>query len=61
MRRPKHYCLYLGCPVLLRGSEAWLNYCVEHTCNEQGPTGTLCIARKGHQNKHIDKEGEEWE
>lgn len=58
-RRKKHYCAFgNGCAVVLPGKAG--EFCEKHTCGAFSVAYGQCIARLGHQNKHISKDGEEW-
>lgn len=57
-RRKKHRCVHLGCSAVLAAKDG--EYCGEHTCGAFSVAYGQCIARRGHQNKHINAIGEEW-
>jgi hypothetical protein len=59
MAKKKHYCAAtgLGCP---NEPEKNNEYCEKHQCKAFSVSYGQCALGSDHQNKHINKQGEEW-
>jgi len=56
-KKKKRFCAHPGCGALLMTKR---EYCTVHICQAFSVAYEGCVMQRGHQNKHLNKAGEEW-